>query len=225
MDQSVGLVVRGFIFLTLFMLVTIFLPAGTWNYWQAWVYLAVFFAATTWVTVYLWRHDKALMVRRSSAGPTAEKDPAQRRIQTFTSLCFLALMVVPGLDHRWGWSQVPPIWVLVGDVLVVIGFAAIHEVYRENTFASATVEVAEGQTVISTGLYGVVRHPMYSGGLIMILGTPLALGSWWGLIVWLFLVLGIVWRLSDEERVLVRDLPGYDAYRGRVRYRLIPGIW
>lgn len=225
MNATARLVFGGFAFLTLIMLGLIFLPAGTWNYWQAWVYLAIFLGASVWLTAYLWRHDPALLARRSAGGPTAEKDPEQRRIQAFNAMCFLSLILVPALDHRWGWSQVPAVWVLAGDVLVIAGFAIIYQVYRQNSFASATVEVSEGQRVVSTGVYGVVRHPMYSGGLILIFATPLALGSWWGLISALFLVIGIVWRISSEERLLIRDLPGYTAYRETVRFRLIPRIW
>lgn len=225
MDATARLVFGGFGFLTLFLVAMIFLPAGTWNYWQAWVYLAIFLGATILLTAYLWRYDPALLARRSTGGPTAETDPEQRRIQAFNSVCFLSLLLVPALDHRWGWSQVPTGLVIIADALAVVGFAAIYQVYRQNTFASATVEVSEGQRVISTGLYGLVRHPMYSGGLILIFATPIALGSWWGLISALLLVVGILWRISAEERLLVQDLPGYDEYRQTVRFRLIPGVW
>ena len=225
MNATARLVFGGFAFLTLFMVALIFLPAGTWNYWQAWVYLVIFLGASIWLTAYLWRHDPALLARRSTGGPTAEKDPEQRRIQAFNAVFFLSLIVVPALDHRWGWSHVPLALVVSGDVLAIVGFAILYQVYRQNTFASATVEVSEGQRVISTGLYGLVRHPMYSGGLILIFATPIALGSWWGLISALLLVVGITWRIAAEERLLVAELPGYAAYRQTVRFRLIPRIW
>jgi len=203
----------------------LFVPAGTVEYWQAWVYLSIFNGASVLVTLYLLRKDRALLERRMSGGPTAEKRPAQKLIMLCTSIGFIALLVVPGLDHRFGWSSVPPRGVAAGDALVAIGFYLIFLVYRENTFSSATVEVAENQKVISTGPYAIVRHPMYASASLYLFGTPLALGSYWGLVPILAMTPFLIWRLLDEESHLARNLPGYTEYQQRVRYRLVPFVW
>ena len=142
-----------------------------------------------------------------------------------TSIGFIALLVVPALDFRYGWSAVPPGGVVAGDLLVVIGFSFISRVYRENTFTSATIEVAKEQRVISTGPYSIVRHPMYASASLYLLGTPLALGSYWGLVVFGAMLPFLLWRLSDEERFLAMHLPGYTDYQKRVRHRLVPFVW
>ena len=201
------------------------MPAGTIAYWQAWVYLGIFVGASALTTVFLIRRDPALLERRMRGGPTAEKRPVERLIMVFTSLGFIALLVVPALDRRFGWSGVPGWAVIVGDVLVVVGFYFIFLVYRENTFTSATIEVAPGQTVISTGPYAIVRHPMYASALLYLVGTPLALGSYWGLVPLAALLPFLMWRLFDEERFLAESLPGYVEYQRKVRHRLIPRIW
>ena len=203
----------------------LFLPAGTIRYWQAWLYLSVFTGATLLLTLYLVKRDPVLLERRMSGGPTGEKRATQKLIMLFVSVAFTALLVVPALDRRFGWSDVPPGLVILGDLLVVTGFYLIFLVYRENTYASATIEIARGQKVVDTGPYAVVRHPMYAGGLLYLGGTPLALGSYWGLLAFALIVALIVWRLLDEERLLAGELPGYREYRQRVRYRLAPFVW
>jgi protein-S-isoprenylcysteine O-methyltransferase Ste14 len=203
----------------------LFVPAGTLRYWQGWVYLAIFTGTSALTTLDLMRRDPALLERRMRGGPTAEKRPAQKIIMLATSIGFVALLVVPALDFRFGWSAVPLAGVLVGDALVVIGFFFIALVYRENTFTSATIEVAADQKVISTGPYAIVRHPMYASGSLYLVGTPLALGSYWGLLVFAAMLPFLLWRLLDEERLLAQDLPGYVEYQQRVRYRLIPFVW
>jgi len=203
----------------------LFMAAGTMSYWRAWVYLGIFFGASALTTLFLIRRDRALLERRMRGGPTAEKRPVERLIMVFTSIGFIALLVVPALDYRFQWSNVP-LWVVVaGDVLVVVGFYFIFLVYRENTFTSATIEVAPGQTVISTGPYAVVRHPMYASALLYLGGTPLALGSYWGLVPFAALLPFLMWRLFDEEKFLSETLPGYVEYQRKVRHRLVPGIW
>jgi protein-S-isoprenylcysteine O-methyltransferase Ste14 len=199
--------------------------AGTLRYWHAWVYLSLFFALSAVITLDVLRRDPALLRRRMRGGPTAERRPLQRLIMLAASLGFVALLVVPALDVRHGWSSVPVAGVFVGDVLFVVGFGFIGRVYRENTYASATIEISAGQRVIETGPYAVVRHPMYAGALLHLIGTPLALGSYWGCLGLAFMLPFLVWRLLDEERLLARELPGYAAYQARVRYRLIPGLW
>jgi protein-S-isoprenylcysteine O-methyltransferase Ste14 len=203
----------------------LFAVAGTLRYWQAWVYLAAFFGASSLITLYLIRKDPALLRRRLSGGPTAEKATAQRIIMSFASIGFVALLIVPAFDRRFGWSTVPLAVEIVGMLLVAAGFAIIFLVYRENSFTSATIEIAEGQKVVSTGPYAFVRHPMYAGGLVYLLGTPLALGSWWGLLAFAAMVPFLIWRLFEEEKFLAANLTGYVAYCRKVRYRLIRGIF
>jgi len=142
-----------------------------------------------------------------------------------TSVGFIALLIVPALDRRWGWSAVPPVGVMVGDALVLIGFLLIVRVYRENTFTSATIQIVEHQRVISTGPYAMVRHPMYASALLYLIGTPLALGSYWGLVPIVAMLPLLIWRLLDEERFLAAQLPGYADYETRVRHRLVPFVW
>jgi protein-S-isoprenylcysteine O-methyltransferase Ste14 len=194
--------------LTVVMGLLLFLPAGTLRYWQAWVYLAIFTAASALTSLYLIRKDPALLMRRMRGGPTAEKETIQKIIMLFASAGFIALLVVPALDYRFGWSVVPLAVVIAGDVLVVTGFCFIFLVYKENTFTSATIEVAENQKVISTGPYALVRHPMYASALLYLVGTPLALGSYWGLLALAFLMSFLVWRLVEEEKFLAKNLPG-----------------
>src|SRR5262249_49585579 len=154
-------------------------PAGTPRYWQAWVYLVIFTAASALTTGYLVRRDPALLERRMRGGPTAEKRPAQKGVMLGASIGFIAILGVAAFDHRVGGSAVPVGGVAVGDALVAIGFYLIFRVYRENTFTSATIEVAEDQRVIATGPYAIVRHPMYASSSLYLFGTPLALGSYW----------------------------------------------
>ncbi|MCU4159908.1 isoprenylcysteine carboxylmethyltransferase family protein [Acidiphilium sp. AL] len=203
----------------------VFVPAWTFDYWQAWVFLAVYFASSFAITLYVMKTDPALLARRIRGGPFAEREPAQKIIMSLTSLGFISLVVVPALDHRFGWSRVPPALALAGDLLVVLGFLAVLAVFRENSFTSATIELAPDQTVISTGPYALVRHPMYAGALVMLLGIPIALGSWWGLLVIGAMLPALVWRLLDEENFLAKNLPGYAEYRKQVRYRLLPPVW
>jgi protein-S-isoprenylcysteine O-methyltransferase Ste14 len=205
--------------------VLLFVPAGTVHYWQAWVYLSMFMGASALTTLYLLRRDPTLLERRMRGGPTAEKRPAQRLIMLGTSLGFIALLVVSALDHRIGWSAVPLGVVIAGDALVALGFGLIVRVYRENTFSSATIEVAENQTVISTGPYAIVRHPMYASGSLYLVGTPLALGSYWGLVPIAAMMPFLIWRLLDEERLLAKGLTGYTEYQKQVRHRLVPFVW
>ena len=217
--------VRGLVILFLITAALLFGAAGTLDYWQAWLYLAVYFACSIVISVYLIRKDPALLARRMSGGPFAEKEPAQRIIMAITSLGFIALAIVPALDRRFGWSHIPALAVLAGDAVMLIGWIGIYFVFRENSFASATIESAADQRVISTGPYAVVRHPMYAAALLMLLGISPALGSWWGLPVMAAILPALIWRLTDEERFLLQNLPGYGEYRERVRYRLLPSVW
>lgn len=211
--------------LILVMAVLLFAAAGTLHYWQGWAFLGCYFAASIVITLYLVRRDPALLARRMRGGPWAETEPVQKVIMSITSAGFIALLVLPGLDHRFGWSHMPAAAAIAGDLLLLLGWAGIFRVFRENSFSSSTIELAADQRVISTGPYAVVRHPMYAAALVMLLGIPISLGSWWGVAVLIALLPALVWRLLDEERFLGRNLPGYVAYQGRVRYRLLPRIW
>ncbi len=160
-----------------------------------------------------------------SAGAGAEKVKSQKIIQVLSSVAFISLFVVSALDHRFAWSRVPAAGAAGGDLLIVLGFAFVFRVFRVNSFTSRIIEVTADQKVVSTGPYGLVRHPMYLGALILLIGIPMALGSWWGEVAIVPMILVLAWRLVDEERFLVRKLPGYDEYRHKVRYRLAPFVW
>jgi protein-S-isoprenylcysteine O-methyltransferase Ste14 len=203
----------------------IFAAAGTLRYWQGWVFLLMYLAASSAVTFDLMRRDPALLARRMSGGPWAEKEPSQRLIMAIISIGFIGLIVVPCLDHRFGWSDMSPLVALSGDGLVVLGFAGVFRVFRENSFTWATIELASDQRVISSGPYAIVRHPLYAVTLAILIGIPIALGSWWGLLVLATILPALIWRLLDEERFLAMNLTGYREYQDKVRYRLLPRVW
>jgi protein-S-isoprenylcysteine O-methyltransferase Ste14 len=205
--------------------VLLFVPVWTLDYWQAWVFLAVFSIATFAITLHLMKKDPKLLERRVNAGVRAEKEKSQKIIQSLATIAFVAVICFPAFDHRFGWSAVLPSVVVAGDVLVALGLLVIFFVFRENTYTAGVIAVEMGQKVISTGPYALVRHPMYAGALVMLLGVPLALGSWWGLLTFIPITIVIVWRLLEEERILVKNLPGYSEYRDRVKYRLVPLLW
>jgi protein-S-isoprenylcysteine O-methyltransferase Ste14 len=183
MNTLTGKALGALLFLFLAMAALLFIPAGTLDYWQGWTLLAVYFALSFAITLYLIKKDPKLLERRMSGGPFAEKQMVQRIIMSFASLGFIGLLVVPAFDRRFAWSHLPPYVALAGDVLVALGWLAIFFVIRENTYTSATIELAPDQKVISTGPYALVRHPMYAGAIVMLLGIPIALGSWWGVLV------------------------------------------
>lgn len=217
--------ILGFVQLIVGLGIALFAPGWTLDFWQAWAYLFVFAVSTALITVYLWKKDPKLLERRVNAGPAAEKERSQKRIQRFASIAFIGMFILSSLDHRFAWSDVPLSVVVGGDVLGALGFLIIFMVFKENTFTAATIKVAVDQKVISTGPYAIVRHPMYSGALVMLFGTPLALGSWWGLLTFIPMTFVIVWRLLDEEKFLSKNLPGYPDYKKKVPYRLVPFVW
>ncbi len=216
---------RGLGFFLAVLAILIFVPAWSLTYWQGLLYWLVFAASTTAITLYFLRHDPALIGRRLDAGAIAESEPAQKIIQTAASVCFIATILVPPLDHLFGWSTVPAWVVIIADVIAALGFYGVFLTFRENSFAAATIQVDTDQRVVSSGPYAVVRHPMYAAAGLMVLATPIALGSWWGLIPAVLLIATIVVRLLDEERFLVLNLPGYARYRKQMRFRLVPGVW
>lgn len=199
-----------------------FLPAGTLAYWQAWVYLAIVLIPMAFVAVYMLRNSPDLLQRRLQA---RERERTQQGVITFGIFFLLGAFLIPGFDRRWGWS-IMPWWVTVAaDLLVLLGYATIFRVFRENQYTSRTVQVEQGQQVVSTGPYAVVRHPMYVGVLVFYLASPIALGSWWAFLPAAVIVPILVVRILNEEQVLERDLPGYREYEQKTRYRLLPGIW
>jgi protein-S-isoprenylcysteine O-methyltransferase Ste14 len=214
-----------FLMFPIYMGALLFLPAGTLNYWEAWVFVAVFFACSVAATIWMLINDPKLLERRLRAGPAAEKEPAQKIIMWIAMLAFAGSCVLPALDHRFGWSDVPTSVVILGNTLIALSYILFLFVFRENTYGAATIQVEKNQRVISTGPYALVRHPMYIGAIVLMLGAPLALGSWWGLLMLIPGVAAIIWRILDEERFLSGNLAGYTEYKNKVRYRLIPRVW
>jgi protein-S-isoprenylcysteine O-methyltransferase Ste14 len=203
----------------------LFVPAGTFRYWQAWAFLAVF-ALATWIpSGYLLRTNPAALERRMRAGPLAETRTLQRVVISIMLICFPAMFVVSALDHRFNWSHVPATVSLIGDGLVAVGLGIAMLVVIQNGYAAANVTVESGQTVVSSGLYRLVRHPMYFGNVILMVGTPPALDSYWGSVFVLPGLVVLVLRIRDEEELLGRELSGYRDYKSKVRYRLMPYLW
>jgi protein-S-isoprenylcysteine O-methyltransferase Ste14 len=215
-SSVIGLAVLGLI---------LFVPAGTLKYWQGWVFIAVFTVATIVPSLYLARTNPAALQRRMRGGPLAEGRAAQKFIITGAFLSLFAMIALSAYDHRMGWSSVPAWVCVIGDVLIVVGLTLGMLVVVQNGYAAATVRVEEGQQLASTGLYKLVRHPMYAANVILMVGMPLALGSYWGLLLLIPAMLVLVFRILDEEKLLTQELPGYREYAHRVRYRLLPNVW
>ena len=213
------------VFSIVFFGLLLFWPAGTFDYWQAWVFIAVFVVSTMVPTVYLALVYPDAFQRRLRSGPFAETRMVQKLVNVGIMVSVVAVGVVSALDHRFGWSTVPTPVVVVGNVLVLVGVLLAELVVIQNNYAAATITVEAEQPVVSTGLYGLVRHPMYVGALIMMVGIPLALASYWGLLTLIPGVLIFVARITDEEKALRQDLEGYDEYTEKVHYRLVPGVW
>lgn len=203
----------------------LFSLAGTLDFWQAWVFLVVF-ALSTWIpSIFLQHADPEAHRRRKHAGPAAETRMVQKVLIGAWYLSLAAMVVISALDHRSGWSSVPAAVCVAGDVLVVVGLGITSLVVIQNSFAASTVQIEQGQKVVSTGLYGVVRHPMYTGNVLTIVGVPLALGSYWGLLPVISGLIMLVVRIRDEEKLLVEELDGYREYAQQARYRLVPYMW
>jgi protein-S-isoprenylcysteine O-methyltransferase Ste14 len=206
----------------LFIGAVLFVPAGSLDYWEAYVYIAVLFIPLTFVVAYFLKFDPEFLVRRMKM---KEKEAAQKKVIRVSNLLFFIGFILPGLDFRFGWSHVPAEIVYAANTAVFLGYAFIFLVFRENSYASRVIEVVKGQKVITTGPYHIIRHPMYLGTIIMFLATPLALGSYVGLIPFLPLPVLLGYRIKNEEEVLTRDLQGYKEYKEKTRYRLIPYVW
>jgi protein-S-isoprenylcysteine O-methyltransferase Ste14 len=225
MDNLYGRTIRASVIGIIVFAALVFVPAGTLDYWQGWAFLLTFTAASAALTIYMAVYDPELLARRVRAGPTAEKRTSQKIIMLLAMLGFVLLVVFPVLDHRVGSSPVPAPVSLLGDALIALASLIIFFVMKENSYAASTIQIAEGQRVISTGPYSVVRHPMYAGALLLLIGMPLALGSWYGLLVIFLFLPVLIWRLLDEERFLSKNLPGYSEYAAKVHWRLIPRLF
>lgn len=200
----------------------IFLPAGTLCYFGGWLFIGLLFIPMLIAGFVMLAKSPAFLKKRLDA---KEKQAAQKGVLAFSGLMFIAGFVVAGLDFRFGWSQMPTWVVITASVLFLAAYALYAEVMRENAYLSRTVKVEEGQKVVDTGLYGIVRHPMYAVTILLFLMIPLVLGSWYALIAFAFYPAIIIVRLKDEEALLTRELPGYEAYKQKVKYRIIPFIW
>ncbi|MDD1673864.1 MAG: isoprenylcysteine carboxylmethyltransferase family protein [Methanomicrobiales archaeon] len=198
------------------------LPAGSFLYVEGWIYMGVIFVPLIFAVPYFLKNNTGLLERRMK---TREKEGEQKRIVLLAVIIFLIGFLIPGLDYRYQWSDVPVALGLAADVIVFLGYLVAFFTLRENSYASRIIEVDKEQKVIATGPYAYVRHPMYLGMIIMFLFTPLALGSYWAVIPFLVLPAFFVFRILNEEKMLLRDLPGYGDYCGKVRYRLVPGVW
>ena len=200
----------------------IFLPAGTLAFAKGWLLMGLLFGPMFIAGLVMLRKSPAFLEKRLDV---KEKRSAQQGVVKLSGLMFVAGFVVAGLDFRFGWSHMPQAVTIAAAVLFVLAYALYAEVMRENAYLSRTIRVEEGQTVVDTGLYGIVRHPMYMATLLLFLVMPLVLGSWWALIPFAFYPAIIISRLKDEEELLTRELAGYEAYKKKVKYRILPFIW
>src|SRR5260221_2970224 len=215
----------GMLFLLFVMGVVLFVPYGSLNYELALLYLILFFICVTGITVYLFLFDQHLLKSRLAAGPVAETRMTQKIIQSVAGLSFLSTYVLSAIDYKNNFSNVPLFFSYGSDAFCVLAFVLLFYVFKQNTFLSATIEVQQKQQVISTGLYGIVRHPMYTGAFILLLFTPPALGSYYGLLPVLVLIAVIIYRAIDEENELKQNLIGYEEYCQKVKYRLVPFVF
>lgn len=200
----------------------LFLPAGTWYYWQAWLFIALLFVPMTFLGIWLFCKEPALLLKRLN---NKEQQREQKEVVALSGVMFIAGFILCGLDVRFAWSSIPMWLIVCASVLFLLGYAMYAEVMRENAYLSRTIEVQEGQQLIDTGLYAIVRHPMYLATLLMYLAMPIVLGSTWALLVFAVYPMLIIKRIRNEEEVLAAGLPGYIDYQQRVRYRIIPWIW
>ncbi len=206
-------------------LALLFAPAGTLDYWQAWVFAFVFTATSVGIGLYFLKRDPRAVERRMEVGPAAEQESAQKIIIVALLASFVLLLVLCGFDHRQHWSNVPTWLTLVADAFVFLGLLGTAVALEQNRYAASTIRVEPGQPVVSSGLYAIVRHPMYSAALLMTAFIPLALGSYWVMPLIIPLTGILAWRLLDEERYLTVNLSGYADYCQKVRYRLVPYVW
>ncbi|MCK4662369.1 MAG: isoprenylcysteine carboxylmethyltransferase family protein [Bacteroidales bacterium] len=222
MISLIKIIIIRFSFFPISLGLLILLPAGTFDYWQVYVYFGILVVPMTFVVFYFLKIDPKFLERRTRA---KEKEKQQILISILSTLVFLAGFIIPGLDHRFIWSNVPIYITISADIVILLGYLIIFFVFKQNSYASNIIEVNENQKIISNGFYGIVRHPMYIGVLIMFIPTPIALGSYWGLIPFALLPVSLALRILNEEKVLSNNLNGYKEYCQKTRYRLIPFIW
>ena len=199
-----------------------FLPAGTIQYWQAWIFCWILFIPMIFILIYLLKNNPELLERRIKM---KEKEKPQKLFTKLSMLVFITAFIIPGLDYRLNWSDVPLTVIIIADVIIFLGYLFFFFVLKENSYASRIIEVENDQIVISTGPYAIIRHPMYLAVLLIYVFSPLALGSYWAMLAIFPLPILIVFRIINEEKVLMKELPGYKVYTQRVKYRLIPFIW
>jgi protein-S-isoprenylcysteine O-methyltransferase Ste14 len=211
----IGFIIIGFI---------VFLLAGTTDYWQAWIYLAVGFISMIPYVRYV-VSNPILLENRTKGGPLSEQRPIQKFITLLGGLPLISVFIIPALDRRFGWTSMPS-WVsIIGDLFIIVSMWMVYRVFKENSYGSATIEISKEQKVISTGPYGIVRNPMYSSAIVYCIALPLSLGSYWGIVPAVLMVFFFAWRLSDEEKFLSQNLPGYKEYQAKVRWHLIPRVF
>jgi len=217
--------VKGISLLALTVVVTgllLFLPAGSFNYWQAWLFMGVLFIPFIFVVLYLIRNNPDLIERRLRF---KEKEAGEKTIIKLSQVVFFIGILVPGFDYRFGWSHVPFWLVIAADIVIFLGYMLIFLTFKENSYASRIVEVEKKQKICTTGPYAIIRHPMYAGIIPMYISVPLALGSYYALIFFVPTIGVVFYRIFDEEKILSKNLKGYREYMKKVKYRLIPGIW
>ena len=210
------------IFGLVIMALLLFLPAGTWHYWHAWLLLALLFVPMVCMGIVMLIFSPELLSKRLN---NKEKEQTQKHVVALSGLMFIAGFMLCGFDYRFVWSQVPVWVVVVASLLFLLGYMLYAEVLRENAYLSRTIEVQDDQQLIDTGLYSIVRHPMYTATLLMFLSMPLVLGSWWALLIFSIYPILIIKRIQNEEQVLAKGLKGYVDYQQRVRWRLMPWVW
>lgn len=202
--------------------ILLFLPAGTWHYLHAWLFIALLFVPMTMIGIWLYLSQPNLLAKRLG---NKEREQQQKNVVALSGLMFISGFVLCALDYRFGWSSVPVWFVVVASVIFLLGYGMYAEVMRENAYLSRTIEVQEGQQLIDSGLYGIVRHPMYTATILMFMAIPLVLGSFWALFVFAIYPILMVLRIQNEEQVLAKGLAGYPEYQKRVKWRLVPFIW
>jgi protein-S-isoprenylcysteine O-methyltransferase Ste14 len=205
--------------------IVLFAAAGTLRFWQAWLYLALHLTGIAATNLYLLRNDPALLERRLTLDEQGEKEKVQRTVMVLMRILGLAMLLLAGLDHRFGWSAVPPALTAAAGAVFALGLLIVFKVFCQNTYTSSIIEVGARQTVVTTGAYGIVRHPMYAGVLLTGVVTPLLLGSYWTALVLPPSTALLVVRILAEERLLAERLPGYSEYMSKMRSRLVPGVW
>lgn len=217
-----NVVIFRFFLLIIILGLMFFLPAGTIQYWQAWIFCGILFIPMIFVLIYLLKNNPELLERRMKM---KEKEKPQKLIIKLSMLVFITAFIIPGLDYRLNWSDLHLTVIIIADVIIFLGYLLFFFVLKENSYASRIIEVENDQIVISTGPYAIIRHPMYLAVLLIYVFSPLALGSYWAMLAIFPLPILIVFRIINEEKVLMKELPGYKVYTQRVKYRLIPFIW